>query len=44
MYPVKADGVRGATDRLTAPSTEEFCLMWTNPTPEMVTVKGTLEP
>ena len=43
-YPVKADGARSASDRFTAPSTEEFCLMWTNRTLEMVTVKGRLSP
>ena len=44
LYPVKADAVAGATDRFTAPSTEEYCLMWTNRTLNMVTVQGTLAP
>ena len=43
-YPVKADGARSASDRFTAPSGEEYCLMWTNRTLEMVTVKGRLAP
>jgi hypothetical protein len=43
-YPVKGDQVREANDRFTAPSTEEFCLMWTNRTLQMVTVKGQLVP
>jgi hypothetical protein len=41
-YPVQSDQVRQADDRFTAPSTEEFCLMWTNRTLQMVTVKGDL--
>ena len=41
-YPVQADAVQRATDRFTAPSGEEFCLMWTNRTAAPVTVKGTL--
>jgi hypothetical protein len=44
VYPVKTDGAQVAADRFTAPSTEEFCLMWTNRTLEMVTVKGRLAP
>jgi len=44
VYPVKADGAQSAADRFTAPSTEEYCLMWTNRTLEMVTVKGRLAP
>jgi hypothetical protein len=44
VYPVKSDGAQRAEDRFTAPSTEEFCLMWTNRTPDMVTVKGRLSP
>ena len=44
VYPVKADAIPRMDDRFTAPSTEEFCLMWTNRTLEMVTVKGTLSP
>lgn len=43
-YPVKGDQVRDANDRFTAPVTEEFCLMWTNRTLQMVTVKGQLRP
>jgi hypothetical protein len=43
-YPVKGDQVREAADRFTAPVTEEFCLMWTNRTLQMVTVKGQLRP
>ena len=42
VYPVKADAVSRAAERFTAPSAEEFCLMWTNGTAAMVTVKGTL--
>jgi hypothetical protein len=42
VYPVKVDAVRRADDRFTAPSAEEFCLMWTNGTAAMVTVKGAL--
>ena len=42
VYPVKVDAVRRADERFTAPSAEEFCLMWTNGTAAMVTVKGTL--
>ena len=44
VYPVASDAVRSASDRFTAPSTEEFCLMWTNRTLDMVTVKGRLAP
>lgn len=43
-YPVRGDQVRQADDRFTAPSAEEFCLMWTNRTLQMVTVKGRLSP
>jgi hypothetical protein len=41
-YPVQADAVQRADDRFTAPSAEEFCLMWTNRTAAPVRVKGTL--
>jgi hypothetical protein len=44
VYPVKGDQVRQAVDRFTAPSDQDFCLMWTNATLEMVTVKGRLAP
>lgn len=43
-YPVKIDGASRANDRFSAPSTEEFCLMWTNRTPGAVSVKGVLSP
>ena len=43
-YPVKSDQVREADARFTAPSSEEYCLMWTNRTLQMVTVKGQLRP
>jgi hypothetical protein len=41
-FPVQAEQVRRADDRFTAPSTEEFCLMWTNPSSMVVTVRGDL--
>jgi hypothetical protein len=41
-YPVQSDQVRQVDDRFTAPSTEEFCLMWTNRALQRVTVKGDL--
>ncbi len=44
VYPVKSDQIAKAEDRFTAPSTEEFCLMWTNKAPELVTVRGQLRP
>jgi hypothetical protein len=44
VYPARADAVRRADERFTAPSTEEFCLMWTNRAPERVTVKGRFSP
>ena len=44
VYPIKSDQVRQAADRFTAPSDQEFCLMWTNATLEMVTIKGRLHP
>jgi hypothetical protein len=43
-YPVKRDAVAQADDRFTAPSAQEYCLMWTNRTPGAVTVKGALSP
>lgn len=43
-YPVKSGAVARADERFTAPSAQEYCLMWTNPTLEMVRVKGTLSP
>jgi hypothetical protein len=43
-YPVKSDQVRNVDDRFTAPVSDEFCLMWTNRTLQMVTVKGQLRP
>ena len=42
VYPVKGDQVRRVADRFSAPSAEEYCLMWTNRTAQMVTVKGQL--
>jgi hypothetical protein len=44
VYPVKSDQVAKAEDRFTAPSAEEFCLMWTNKTLEKVTIRGQLRP
>lgn len=44
LYPVKSDQVAKAEDRFAAPSAEEFCLMWTNKTLEMVTIRGQLRP
>jgi hypothetical protein len=41
-YPVKRDQVQRAEDRFAAPSTEEFCLMWTNTTQAPVRVNGKL--
>jgi hypothetical protein len=43
-YPVKGEQVREAADHFTAPVTEVFCLMWSNRTLQMVTVKGQLRP
>jgi hypothetical protein len=43
-YPVKRDSVAQADERFTARSTEEYCLMWTNRSLQIVTVKGTLSP
>jgi hypothetical protein len=44
VYPAKADAVRRADERFIAPSTESYCLMWTNPTKESVKVTGRLSP
>jgi hypothetical protein len=41
---VKHDHVQRGDDRFTAASVEDYCLMWTNKTPQMVTVKGQLRP
>ncbi len=43
-YPVKSDQVRQADARFTAPSTQEYCLMWTNRTAAPLAVTGTLSP
>jgi len=43
-YPLKRDSVAQADDRFTAPSAQEYCLMWTNRSLQIVTVKGTLSP
>jgi hypothetical protein len=43
-YPIKRADVRAADERFTARSTEEYCLMWTNRSLQIVTVKGTLSP
>jgi hypothetical protein len=42
VYPVRGNQVRRIADRFTAPSGDEYCLMWSNKTPQAVTVKGTL--
>ncbi len=42
-YPVKGDQMRQADDRFSAPVSEEYCLMWTNQTLQMVTVRGDLK-
>jgi len=39
-----SDSVAQADERFTARSTEEYCLMWTNRSLQIVTVKGTLSP
>jgi hypothetical protein len=44
FYPVKDDGVGRAEARFTAPEADEYCLMWTNKSLQMVTVKGRLAP
>jgi len=41
-YPVKRVDVRVAEESFTAPSTEEFCLMWTNTTQAPIRVSGKL--
>ena len=43
-YPVKRVDVRVADEPFTAPSTEEYCLMWSNRTGANVTVGGRLAP
>jgi hypothetical protein len=43
-YPVRSGALARADERFTAPSAQEYCLMWTNPSQQMVTVKGTLSP
>jgi hypothetical protein len=43
-YPVKSDQVRLADARFTAPSAQEYCLMWTNRTAAPLAVTGTLSP
>jgi hypothetical protein len=43
-YPVKRVDVRVAEESFTAPSTAEYCLMWTNRTGVTVTVGGKLSP
>ena len=44
LYPVRVDQARRGEDRFTAPSAEEYCLMWTNPTAQPVTISGALRP
>lgn len=44
VYPVKRDQADRGEDRFTAPSAEDYCLMWTNKTSQAVTVKGQLRP
>jgi hypothetical protein len=43
-YPVKSDQVRQVDARFTAPSAQEYCLMWTNPTGAPLAVTGRLSP
>ena len=43
-YPVQRNQVGKAEDRFTAPSAENYCLMWTNGTSDTVTVNGRLSP
>ena len=43
-YPVRSDQVRQADARFVAPSTQEYCLMWTNRTAAPLFVSGTLAP
>jgi len=42
-YPVKRDQVERGDDRFTAPTAEDYCLMWTNGTAQPVTVKGVVK-
>jgi hypothetical protein len=44
VYPVKTDQVQRRDDRFTAIIAQDYCLMWTNATPDRVTVKGRLGP
>jgi hypothetical protein len=44
VYPVKHDLVRRGDDRFAAGSAEDYCLMWTNKTSEIVTGMGRLAP
>jgi len=44
FYPVKDDGVGRAEARFSAPSADEYCLMWTNRTAQPVTISGALRP
>ena len=44
VYPVKADQVQRRDDRFAAIIAQDYCLMWTNATPDNVTVKGRLGP
>lgn len=43
-YPMKSPQVREAAARFVAPSAQEYCLMWTNPTATPIVVRGTLSP
>jgi len=42
VYPVKSDQIQRADDRFTATSAEDYCLMWTNRTPQTISVTGQL--
>ena len=44
VYPVQADQVQRRDDRFTAIIGQDYCLMWTNATPDNVTVRGRLQP
>ena len=44
VYPVQRDQVQRGDERFTAASAGDYCLMWTNTTLQMVTVKGRLAP
>ena len=41
-YPVKVERSTGEDGTFTAPSSEEYCWMWTNPGNSNVTVEGSL--